>query len=343
MKVKFTVIQVGLGAMGQRITKLLIERENIDLIGAVDIDPNLEGKKLNDILDLPSVSEIRIDSNLEKLLNEKQVDVVIISTSSSFVKVAPLILEAIRADSNVISICEELSYPFEYHPDLSDEIDELAKAHNVSVVGTGINPGYLMDLVPIVLTAPCQTVQKITITRMMNSAKRRGPFQEKIGTGLSFEEFREKIDDGVITGHVGLIQSIQMILSALGMTSEEIIEYPPSAVLAEKEITTSYCTIPKGFVCGLQSKAVARKNDEDLITLDFTAYAGGHEEFDSVVIEGTPRISQKIAGGVHGDLGTAAMVANVVPIIFSANAGLLTMKDIPVPCNTAGIWKEINV
>ncbi len=342
MKTKFNVIQVGLGPMGRRITKLLVKRENIDLIGAVDIDPNLEGKKLGEILDLPSVPEIRIDSNLTKFLIKKQADVVIISTSSSLEKVAPLIIEAIKADSNVISICEELSYPFEYHPDLSDEIDELAKAHNVSVVGTGINPGFLMDLLPIVLTAPCQTVQKITITRMMNSAKRRGPFQEKIGTGLSTEEFREKIDHRVITGHVGLTQSIQMILSALGMTSEEIIEYPPGAVLAEKDITTSYCTIPKGFVCGLQSKAVARKNDEDLIILDFTAYAGDHEEYDSVVIEGVPQISQKIKGGVHGDLGTAAVVANIVPLIFSANPGLHTMKDIPVPCNTAGIWKEIN-
>jgi 4-hydroxy-tetrahydrodipicolinate reductase len=341
MKTKFSVIQVGLGPMGQRITKLLIERENIDLIGAVDIDPALQGKKLGEILDLPSVPEIKIVSSLIKLLNEKQADLVIISTSSSLEKVAPLIIEAVRTDCNVISICEELSYPFEYHPDLSDEIDELAKAHNVSVVGTGINPGYLMDLLPIVLTAPCQTVQKITITRMMNSAKRRGPFQEKIGTGLSTEEFREKIDERVITGHVGLTQSILMILSALGMTSEEIIEYPPGAVLAEKDITTSYCTIPKGFVCGLQSKAVARMKDEDLITLDFTAYAGDHEEYDSVVIEGVPRISQKIEGGVHGDLGTAAVVANMIPIIFSANPGLHTMKDIPVPCNTAGIWKEI--
>ncbi|MFW9903820.1 MAG: hypothetical protein ACFFFH_05770, partial [Candidatus Thorarchaeota archaeon] len=294
MKAKFKVIQVGLGPMGQRIAKLLIERENIELIGAIDIDPNLEGKKLDEIFDLRSVPEVKIESNLKKLLKVKQADVVIIATSSALEKVAPLIIEAIKSNSNVISICEELSYPFEYHPELSDKINRLAMEHYVSVVGTGINPGFLMDLLPIVLTAPCQTVQKITITRMMNSANRRGPFQEKIGTGLSTEEFREKIDERIITGHVGLTQSIQMILSALGMSSDEIIEYPPSAVLTEKEITTSYCTIPKGMVCGLQSKAVARKNNEDLITLDFVAYAGDHEEYDSVIIEGIPRITQKI-------------------------------------------------
>ncbi|MHA2246571.1 MAG: NAD(P)H-dependent amine dehydrogenase family protein [Candidatus Hodarchaeales archaeon] len=340
MRTRFRVIQVGLGAMGRRIARLLIERENIDLIGVVDINPDLKDKKLNEILDLPNVSEIKIESNLYELLNRKQVDVVIILTSSSLEKVASLIMGAVKAGSNVISICEELSYPFEYFPKLSNEIDELAKANEVSVVGTGINPGYLMDLLPIVLTAPCQTVQKISIIRMMNSAKRRIPFQEKIGTGLSIEEFRQKIDDKEITGHVGLTQSIQMIMSALGMTSDEIIEFPPGAIIAEKDITTSYCTIPKGFVCGLQSKAVAKKGEVNQIILDFTAYAGEHEEFDSIYIEGTPRISQKIEGGVHGDKGTVAMVVNLIPRILVANPGLLTMKDLPVPCNTEGIWKE---
>jgi len=340
MKTRFNVIQVGLGAMGRQISKLLIERENIDLIGVVDINPNLVDKELVEVLDLPTGPKIKIQSDLKRLLNRKQADVVIILTSSSLKKVSSIIIEAVNAGSNVISICEELSYPFEYFPKLSNEIDERAKANNVAVVGTGINPGFLMDLLPIVLTAPCQTVQKILITRMMNSANRRLPFQEKIGTGLSFEEFRQKIDNKEITGHVGLTQSIQMIMSALGMTSDEIIEFPPEAVIAEKDITTSYCTIPKGFVCGLQSKAAAKKGEADLIILDFIAYAGDHEEFDSIIIEGTPYISQRIESGVHGDLGTVAMVVNLIPRIFLANPGLLTMKDLPVPCNTEGIWKE---
>ena len=340
MNTGFKVVQVGLGAVGQLISKLLLERKNIDLIGVVDINPDLEKKKLNEILNLPIVSELIVESNLERFLAKHHADVVIIATSSSLTKVAPIINTVVKAGSNVISICEELSYPFEYFPELSNELDELARTNSVSVVGTGINPGYLMDLLPIVLTAPCQTVQKISITRMMNSAKRRLPFQEKIGTGLSVEEFQQKISDKEITGHVGLIQSIQMIIAALGVKSDEIVEYPPGAILAKEDFTTSYCTIPKGFVCGLQSKAIARKGGKELIILDFVAYAGDHEEFDSICIEGTPRISQKIEGGVHGDLGTVAMVVNLIPTIYSANPGLFTMKNLPVPCNTEGIWKN---
>lgn len=340
MRSKFSVVLVGFGAVGQLIAKLLLERENLSLVGVVDINPDLKNRRLDEILGLPNGSGIIIKPNLKEILLENQVDVVIIVTTSYLEKVAPLIKIAVESGSNVISICEELSYPFHSFPEISAEIDELAKEKNVSVVGTGINPGYLMDLLPIVLTAPCQTVQKISIIRMMNSAERRKPFQDKIGTGLSTVKFQQKIRDKEITGHVGLIQSIQMIMAALGLTSKEIVEFPPEPIFAQEEITTLYHSIPRNSVCGLQSKAIARIEGKDLLVLNFVAFAGKHEEFDSITIEGTPRISQKIEGGVHGDLGTVAMVVNLIPKIYHANPGLLTMIDLPVPCNTAGIWKD---
>ncbi|MFX0150515.1 MAG: Gfo/Idh/MocA family oxidoreductase [Candidatus Hodarchaeota archaeon] len=342
MNRKFNVVQVGFGAVGRLISKYLVERENINIVGIVDINPELENRKLSELLDLPNFPEMEIESALNEVLKRTQVDVVIIITSSFLEKVAPIIFDSIESSCHVVSICEELSYPFDSFPELSAKIDELAKEKNVSVVGTGINPGYLMDLLPIVLTAPCQTVNQITVTRMMNSAKRRHPFQEKIGTGLSTKEFQEKINRKEITGHVGLVQSIQLILTALGKEVDEILELPPQAVITEKEITTSYCTVPQGFVCGLISKAIAKKKGDEVIILDFIAYAGDHEEYDSVVIEGTPRISQKIEGGVHGDLGTVAMVVNLIPKICAAKAGLLTMIDLPVPCNTTGILKKVD-
>ncbi|MBY9004373.1 MAG: dihydrodipicolinate reductase [Candidatus Lokiarchaeota archaeon] len=254
---------------------------------------------------------------------------------------APLIELAIKEGSHVISICEELSYPFNYHPEISEKLDILAKSNNVTIVGTGINPGYLMDLLPLVITAPCQKVKSIKITRMMNSAKRREPFQRKIGTGLTPKLFHEKINKKEITGHVGLTESIQMISAALGIKFDEITEFPPNEILTNKEFLTSYGEkIPRNYVCGLQSKAIAKKEGKDLLLLDFIAYAGDHDEFDSIEVEGIPNIHQKIIGGVHGDLGTAAMVANLIPKVIEARAGLLTMKDLPVPCYTENIWNE---
>jgi 4-hydroxy-tetrahydrodipicolinate reductase len=341
MTKKFDVIQIGLGPMGKIIASLLLKRQNINLKGVIEINPNLIGKNLQEILDIDDEVKIPIRSDLDTLLSSEGIDLAIIATSSSLEKVVPLINKVVKSGSHVISICEELSYPYQYYPKLSEELDMLAKHHNVTIVGTGINPGYLMDLLPIVITAPCQSVQSIKVTRMMNSAKRRVPFQKKIGTGLTVEEFHHKISNKEITGHVGLTQSIQMIIAALGIKYDEIIELPPKEIITEKDLTTTYGEfVPKGFVCGLQSKAYAQMQGKEIIVLDFVAYAGDHEEFDNIIIEGIPKISQKIIGGVHGDLGTSAMVANLIPIVIKAKTGLLTMKDLPVPCNTENIMKK---
>lgn len=341
MNNKFDVIQVGLGPMGKIITNLLCKRKNINLKGVVDINPQLIGKKLSEILGTDLEFDLIIEANLDTVLLNGKVDVVVIATSSSLDKVSSIIKKAAKSGSNIISICEELSYPFQLYPKLSEELNALAILNNITIVGTGINPGYLMDLLPIVITAPCQSVKSIKVTRIMNSAKRRVPFQKKIGTGLTVEEFHRKISNKEITGHVGLTESIQMIVSALGIEYDEIVELPPKEIIANNELTTSYGEIvPVGNVVGLQSKAFAKNLGREIINLDFVAYAGDHEEYDSVVIDGSPSIEQKIIGGVHGDLGTSAMVVNLIPIAVAARSGLLTMKDIPVPRYTENIWKK---
>ncbi|MHA2182729.1 MAG: hypothetical protein ACXAAH_15015 [Promethearchaeota archaeon] len=195
MKNKFDVIQVGLGPMGKIITNLLLRRKNINLKAAVDINPQFIGKNLSEILEADVKSDLLIKSDLEVVLTKGKVDVVIIATSSSLEKVSPLIKKAANSGCNIVSICEELSYPFEHYPKLSEELDDLAKKNNITILGTGINPGYLMDLLPIVITAPCQSVNSIKVTRMMNSSKRRVPFQKKIGTGLTDKEFHKKINN----------------------------------------------------------------------------------------------------------------------------------------------------
>jgi 4-hydroxy-tetrahydrodipicolinate reductase len=323
----FNVVQVGLGPMGKLIADLLVSRSNIKLLGVVDINPEIIGRNLSDFISNKVDNDLKIQSEISDVISLNKVDVVIIATSSSLVEVFPLIKQVISAGCNVVSLCEELSYPFLKHPKLSANINSLSIKNAVSVVGTGINPGYLMDLLPVVLTAPCQEVRKITVERMMNSSKRREPFQRKIGTALPIDIFHQKIDKKEITGHVGLVESIQMILSALGLKAQEIIEYPPEPIIAEEEFTTTYNeVVRKGEVCGLRSIVIA--------------FSGDHEEFDSVIIEGKPTIHQKIVGGVHGDIGTAAMVANLIPIVFKAQPGLLTMKDLPVPRNTSRIFKK---
>ncbi|TFG10185.1 hypothetical protein EU538_02635 [Candidatus Thorarchaeota archaeon] len=339
----FEVLQVGFGSLGRHIALSILLRENLRLVGLVDAAPNLAGAELEDQFTEDVKTNLKIEGDLQEALNRLQdspADVAIVATSSSLVSVAPLIEACLARDMDVLSICEELSYPYTLYPELSFKIDEAAREAGKTVLGTGINPGYLMDLLPIVLTAPCQRVDKIHVTRHMNSSRRRPSFQKKIGTGMTEEEFREKIDEGIITGHVGLVESIRMIDAALNLGLDTVEELPPEAVLAGETVTNPFTKIEKGDVLGLKSTAVGRRDDDLLVQLDFLAFAEAEPEYDEVLIDGHPRIHQRIEGGVQGDFGTVGMILNLIPMVVSSSPGLKTMKDITVPRNTSRVYKD---
>jgi hypothetical protein len=336
----FRVIQIGFGSLGRHITTAILQRENLELVSLVDAEPELDKKPIRDLLDEID-SNIKITNDLNAALRRVQADIAIVATSSKLVTVIPTLEKCLESGLDVISICEELSFPFTKSPRLAERLNRTAEKNRKTVVGTGINPGYLMDLLPIVLTGPCQTMDTLRVTRHMNSSNRRHSFQKKIGTGMTTEEFRKNINEGKITGHVGLIESIQMIDAALNLGLDEMVEMPPEAIIAKDTTTNSFTTILKGNVLGLKSVGIGRKNGEEIIKLDFQAYAEATPEYDEVVIEGRPRIHQRIEGGVQGDQGTIGMLLNLIPIVIKAAPGLKTMKDLPVPRNTMRFWNEV--
>jgi hypothetical protein len=328
---KVKVIIYGCGVMGRKVAQAFLDKESFMVVGAVDIDPELVGKDLGEILEKPAKLGVGIGKDAGVLFSTVKADAVVHTTSSHLKSVFSQVAECLKAGLNVISTCEELSYPWRRHPRLARELNSLAKEKQVSVVGTGINPGYLMDTLPLVLTAPCLKVNSVKVTRMMNSAKRRVPFQVKIGTGLTQEQFKQKIEDKLITGHVGLLESINMIADGLGWELDEAVELPPQAVVDEKEIKTALGPIKPGDVIGLTSIAYGKKNGKEIITLEFWANAAVDEEYDEIIIQGEPNIHQKIIGGVHGDIGTVAVTINTIPRTIEAPPGLKAMKDLPPP------------
>lgn len=328
---KINVIIYGCGIMGRKVAEALMEKESIHIVGAVDIDPELIGKDLGDIFDNPQNTGITITENSDSLLSRPDVQAVVLTTTSHLKSITAQLDQCAKAGKNVISTCEELSYPWQRHPELAAQIDQMAKDAGITIVGTGINPGYLMDSLPLALTAPCLKVDSIRVTRMMNSARRRIPFQKKVGTAMTPEEFRQKIDDQIITGHVGLLESIHMIASGLGWTLDEAVELPPEAVIAEQETQTGFGPVQPGDVIGLKSIAYAMKDNNKVITLEFIANAGVTEEYDEVEIKGIPGIHEKILGGVHGDVGTVAMTINTIPKAISSVPGLKVMSELPAP------------
>ncbi len=336
----FRAIQVGFGSLGRHIASAIIKRENLELVAVIDANPDLSNKTVGELLESETDSDITITDDLKMVLKASPADIAIVATASSLEAVTSTIETCLENGLDVISICEELSFPYKKQPVIAKKLDRIAKKEGKTVVGTGINPGYLMDLLPIVLTGPCQQVDTITVTRHMNSSHRRPSFQKKIGTGMTLEEFRKNIEKGHITGHVGLVESIQMIDSGLHLGLDEIEELPPEAIIAEHEITNSFTTIKKGDVLGLKSVAVGRREGKQIVTLDFQAYAEASPQYDEIIIEGLPPIQQRIKGGVQGDQGTIGMLINLIPIVIQESPGLKTMKDLPVPRNTSRVWKE---
>ncbi len=323
------VLLVGLGAIGCEIAKLLLKKRNVKIVGAVDLDPSKVGKDLGNVIGLKEPLGVTVLESIKDF--DAEAEIAVHATTSFLDKAYPQILELIKRGLNVISTCEELSYPYVVDEEISRRIDETAREHNVTVLGTGINPGFLMDTLVITLTSVCQDIKRICVERVIDAAKRRLPFQRKIGAGLDIRDFKEKIVKGEITGHVGLKQSIAMIADAVGWRIDRIIEEPVEPIIAEKEVKTNYVVVKPKMVAGLSQKAHGIAKNEKVISLIFKAYVGAVEEYDSITIEGIPMIRERISPCIHGDAGTVAIIVNLIPKVINAPSGLKTMKDLQVP------------
>jgi len=329
------VVSYGIGWIGAKMAEAMLEKKGLRIVGAVDIDPNKVGKDLGEYLGRNRLG-VTISDDPDKVLSTLKPDIVVHTTSSYLKDTSAQFAKILEHGVNIVSTCEELSYPYvtEEQSKLAEKLDKLAKEKGATIVGTGINPGFLMDTLAITLTGPCVKVDRITIVRQMNAATRRVPFQKKIGAGLSLADFKRKISEHEITGHVGLEQSIGMIANALEWKLDEIKVEDVQPVIAEKAVKSDAISVPKGHCAGLKQIAKGMKGKEALITLDFRAYIGAEEEFDAVTVDGVPPIKQRITPCVHGDHGTIGITINTIPKVLEAEPGLKTMKDLPVPSAT---------
>jgi len=262
------------------------------------------------------------------VLKEAKPDIVILTTSSSLKAVLPQIEQCIKAEANIVSTTEELSYPFGTQPALAEKIDKLAKEYKVTILGTGVNPGFLMDTWPLFMTGVCQEVKRIKAVRVQDASSRRGPFQKKIGAGCTIDEFNRRVADGALK-HVGLPESIAMIASGLRWELDDITE-SIEPIVATARVKTDFVTVEPGQATGVRQIGKGIRAGEELITLEFEASVGAPESYDAVYITGTPSLEIVIKGGTHGDIATAAMVVNSIHRVMEAPPGLLTMKDMPI-------------
>lgn len=331
---KIRVIQYGVGPIGAGMVRLMAQKPELKIIGAIDIDPNKAGKDLGQVAGVGRDLGVTISNDAAAVL-EQHADVVVHTTSSYLKSVEAQLLDCLNAEMHVVSTCEELSYPFRKHPDLSRRLDKAAQDNGVVILGTGVNPGFAMDKLILTLATACQDVRSATAHRIVNASKRRQPLQAKIGSGLTVEEFHQKVRDGIIKHH-GLPESVGMVADSLALPVDDITEVIEPVVATER-VVTDYFDVPEGRVVGVRQ--VARGTDssgKEYVNLKLEMYLGAPDSIDSANIEGTPNLTMKVPGGIHGDLATAAITVNCIPALFEMRPGLRTSKDTPM-CYFPGV------
>ncbi len=320
------LIQIGLGPLGQKIVRFISTRKNLKIVAAIDIDPDKIGKDLGKLCSLPSM-DVLVSNDLLFELKDKNPDIAIISTVSNLSKVKSQLEEVAKQGVNIISTCEELAFPWQTQFRLAKQIDEICIKNNVVCVGTGVNPGFLMDYLPCVLSTACQKVEKITVSRFQDASNRRIPFQRKIGASLSIEQFREKEKLGSLR-HVGLIESIYMIAKGVGWKLDNVTE-ELNPIITEQKIIADNITIENGYASGVEQIGKGFAGNKEVICLHFRASIGEKKPVDRIEISGIPNIISEIPGGINGDIATCSITINVIKSVMSASPGLKTMLDLP--------------
>lgn len=327
-KKKIRVVQYGVGPIGASIVQLMRQKQALEITGAIDSDPQKAGRDLGEVVGATDAPwGIRISADADKAL-EKQVDVVIHCTSSYLKDVMSQLLTCLGAGCCVVSTCEELAYPFRKHPELAAQLDAAAKDEGVALVGTGVNPGFVMDKMVLTLAAVAQRVDSARAVRIVDAAKRRLPLQKKIGAGMTAEEFREKVAAGIIKHH-GLPESVAMVADGLGFALDDITE-KIEPVIAESTVKTPFLEVAPGQVAGVHQVARGTAGGAEKIFMELKMYVGAKDPADTITLAGEPNISLTVPGGTHGDIATAAVAVNTIPVILAAPAGLRTGRDLPL-------------
>lgn len=306
---------IGLGAIGREVVKAVLARPGLELVGAAD--PAFVGLDAGELAEVGAAGVLVRTTAAEALAGAQ---VALVLTASSVADLVPIVDACAGAGVDLVSTCEDLAYSPLSAPDLARRIDERAREGGISVVGTGVNPGLVMDRLPLTLAAACVRIDRVSVTRVVDAAKRRGPLRAKVGAGLTPDEFRAGVEARQL-GHRGLSESCALIGLGLGWVFDEIRGSIDPVLHAREGIAA-------GRVAGLQQSAVGLRGGRELVRLDLEMSVGAPEPHDRVVIDGDPPLDLIIRGGTHGDRATVGTVLNAIGPVMAAAPGLRTVLDL---------------
>ena len=323
------VVSFGLGPIGLAAARLLLQKSSLQLVGAIDVDPAKAGKDLAELLEIEKPTSIVVEADAEAALRRLAPDVVLHCTSSFLPAVRDQLLLAAKCGADVVSSTEELLLPEFQHAALALEIDAAAQAAGVSILGTGVNPGYAMDFLAVVASAATFDVKAVTCTRIVDAATRRLPLQRKVGAGLTKSEFNKEMGTGKF-GHIGMRESVALVARGLDLQVDRI-EQTVEPVFAAEDHKTPFLTVKEGQVAGIRNHGYGFVGKHAIVHLDLAMYVGAPDPRDEVVLDSVPPIHLKFIGGIAGDQATAALLVNNVHGVAASKPGLRSVLDTPPP------------
>ena len=307
----------GFGAMGSGVAKVLLRKKGVDITGVCDIHPARVGKSIFEVLGVErgERADVLVSPDIEAVVSKEKCDVCIIATDSFTAKVFPKIKLVVEKGVNVI----------------------------VSILGTGINPGLMMDLLAICLTG-CMTDVESVQCRRVNSLSPFGPaVMEEQGVGLTVEAFERGVADGTLAGHVGFAESVGMIAEALGWKVDKF-EQQMKPIVTSVDRKSPYGFAKAGDVAGVNMTGQGYVDGAAKIDMihpqQIEPEMEGTHTGDYIVLKGSPAVSMAINPEVDGGIGTIAMIVNMIPHVINARPGLRTMLDLPVPRAIMGDFRD---
>ncbi|HHX79741.1 MAG TPA: NADP-binding protein [Acholeplasmataceae bacterium] len=335
-KEKVKVVIWGFGAMGSGMARMILKKQGFEIVGVCDNNPHLAGKSIYQVLNLevPAAGDLLIQSDIREVIRERCADVVLLATDSYTKKSYPKIKFLLENKINVISTAEEMAYPKANEADLAKELDRISKENGVSVLGTGVNPGMMMDLLVVCLSGIMEEVESIEVARINSLSPFGETVMEEQGVGLSVDEFEAKMQAGKLAGHIGFKESIAMIDKALGLGIDRF-KQQMLPIVTSVERKSKYGFAGKGNVAGVDMQAQAYRGDKKIITMkhpqQIEPQLEGTQTGDYITLKGKPEVKMQITPEVDGGIGTIAICVNMIPHIINATPGLKTMIDLPVP------------
>jgi 4-hydroxy-tetrahydrodipicolinate reductase len=333
------VLVLGTGQMGSGIARLVIQKQGLELVGVYARRKQRAGLDVGQVIGLSRNLGIPVSHDLDAVVQRVQPHVAIQATCSRFEDAREEILILVRQGIHVISIAEEMAFPDCRSPEKADELRAEALDQGVSILGTGINPGFVLDLLIIVLTGVCADIQSITARRVNDLAPYGPAVLASQGVGLTPEDFQNGVKDGTVVGHIGFPESIHMIATAIGWDLDRI-EERREPILSKVQRETPFVVVKPGHVAGCLHTAVAYRAGEPVITLihpqQIHPHLEGVETGDMIEIVGTPHVRLAGSPEIPGGLGTCAIAVNMIPRVLTAGPGLYSMADLPVPAAILG-------